>query len=53
MNASIPQRSKDSSIAGESVWTERETTLKPAIVAMHGQHSLVRFGNYVRFGPIR
>ena len=28
MRASIPQRSKDSSIAGGSVWTERETMLK-------------------------
>ena len=28
MRASIPQGSKDSSIAGESVWTERETMLK-------------------------
>ena len=26
---------------------------EPAIAAMHGPHSLVRFGDYVRFGPIR
>ena len=26
---------------------------KPATAAMHGPHSLVRFGDSVRFGPIR
>ena len=31
-------------------WTLRS---KPAIEAMHGPHSLVRFDDQVRFGPTR
>ena len=27
--------------------------IKPAIAAIHGPHCLVRFGDKVRFGPIR
>ena len=41
MRASIPEESKDFSITGESVWTERETVLKNKSVLVFANNRIM------------